>query len=362
MLKRLKGISYSLLAVLIFLPFTTHALYAEKKGVLRELLKPQMIKVYGDQLFVVEKHNFFIYSLKDLHLVKKVGKLGEGPGEFKPDRSRTILISAFQDYILGESRNKIIWFSRAGKYIKELRKSPGIIQTLAVGKNFAVLRILYGKNGKNFFAVSIYDAQMKEIKMIYKQPFFTYEDKVYIIPDGLFFTIIEDKIYVDQSPEGFLIGVYDEMGEKVKEIRKEFTPVPVNAAHREEAFNDFLEIPSVQRMIKEQGRAAAINFAKQQKLTYPEFFPAIRYMLADQGKLYIKTYVEKQNKEQYLLMDTNGKLLKTYYLPKTKKVEFLVRMQGDKKYYTIHDNVFYYLKNVEKDEDEIWELHSETLN
>lgn len=357
----MKRLTYSLFAVLFLLSFTGQILKAEKKGSLTEVLKPQMIKVYGHQLFVVEKHNYFIYSLKDLRLIKKVGKLGEGPGEFKPDPSRTILLSVFPDYIMGESRNKIIWFSRLGEYIKELRKSPGIIQTLPIGKNLAVLRILYGKKGKNFFAVSIYDTAMNEIKMIYKQPFFTYEDKVFIMPDGLFFSIIGDKLYVDQSPDGFLIGVYDENGNKVKEIRKEFTPLPVSAAHRETAFNDFLEIPSVRRMIKEQGRAAAIKFAKQQKLTYPEFFPAIRYMLADQGKLYIKTHAQKQGKEQYLEMDTNGKLLDTYYLPKTKRVEFLVRLQGDKKFYTIHNGIFYYLKSIEDDEDEIWELHMEKL-
>jgi hypothetical protein len=52
---------------------------------------------------------------------------------------------------------------------------------------------------------------------------------------------------------------------------------------------------------------------------------------------------------------------KKVFLPKAKKVDFLVQMQGDKKYYSIHKDTFYFLKFIETDEDEDWELHRQEI-
>jgi hypothetical protein len=337
------------------------SLLAEKIGTLQDIFKPQMIKAYGSELFIVEKHNFYVFDASTLTLKKKVGKLGEGPGEFKPDPSRTISISVHKDFIIGESRNKIIHFNRKGEFVKEMRKSPGIIQTMPVGNNFAVLRILYGPGGKNYFAVSIYNPEMQEIKMLYKQRFFTYENKIYVMPDGLYYSIIDDKVYVDQSPDGFLIGVYDSKGNKIKEIKKEFTKIAVKNKDMESAFNHFLEIPSVQRTVKERGRAAAIAMIKKQDVTYADYFPPIKYMVADRNRLYIRTHHRKEGKDQYLEMNTDGNVLNTHYLPLVREVDFLVNMQGDKKFYTIHNGAFFYLKLVDQDDEEVWEVHKELL-
>ena len=60
-------------------------------------------------------------------------------------------------------------------------------------------------------------------------------------------------------------------------------------------------------------------------------------------------------------MDTKGNILKEVYLPIAKKVDFLVQMQGDKKYYNIHNDKFYYLKLVEKGDDEDWQVFVEKI-
>lgn len=334
---------------------------AEKIGTLKDIFKPQMIKVFQNDLLVVEKHNFFIYSLNDLILKKKAGKLGEGPGEYQPDPARTIVISVFPDYIIGESRHKLIYFDRNGEYIKEKRKLPTIIQTLPIGKNFAALHILYGKDNKNYFAVTIYDNDMKEIKTVYQQKFFSFEDNVYVIPDSLNYCIVGDKLYVDQSPDGFLIGVYDSTGNKVKEIRHPFKPLPVTSADREKAFNAYLDIPVFQRISQSQGRNAAIAEAKKSNLVYPDTFPPIQYMMTDNQKLYVKTYHRKNNQEEYLVMNLDGTGRRSFYLPAVRDVDFFVQLQGDKKYYTIHNNTFYYLELVEVDDEEVWEIHKELI-
>jgi hypothetical protein len=347
--------------MLMFIVSMGNRVFPARLGFLEGVLKPQMIKVSGSELFVVEGHNVFIYSLPELKLKKKLGKQGEGPGEFKLDPSRTAVINVFPGYILAESRHKVIWFSREGNFIKEKRKKPGIIQTMPIGKNFAVLKILYGPRGHNYFSINLYDSQFTEIKELYKQYFFTFEDKLFIMPDSLNYCICDNKIFIEESPDGFVIEVFDSEGKKLKRIQKPFEKIKVTAGDKEAAFNAFLQIPSVVRQIKQLGKQEMINRLKSQNLVYPDTFPAIQYMLADNKKLYTKTYRKKNNKEEYLIMDLTGNILKKVYLPAVKKVDFLVQMQGDKKYYHIHNDKYYYLQMMESEEDEGWEVHVHEL-
>ncbi|MCP5053011.1 MAG: hypothetical protein GY940_37940 [bacterium] len=351
-----------MIRIALLIMIVTGPVWADKTGTLEEVLKPEMIKVHGDDLLVVEKNKVFIYSIKNFALRKTFGKEGQGPEEFKSDAARTILITVSEHQIMGESRHKILLFNRDGEYVKEIRKSPSFIQTLPVGKNYAVLKLLYGQGGKNYFTVTLHDSEFKELKELYRQPFFVFEDKTYMMPDGLFFCVVGEKIFVDQSPDGYVIGVFDSQGKKLARIEKQYEKIPVTAAHKEEAMNDFLDIPSVQRQIKTDGRQATINSIKQGKLIYPDYFPALQYIASDGKRLYIKTHKTKDQKEEFQVLDFKGKVLKTAFLPRTKKMDYLVRLTGDKKYYTFYNNKFYYLKHVEgEDDEESWEVHVENI-
>ncbi|MCK5059233.1 MAG: hypothetical protein KAT34_21470 [Candidatus Aminicenantes bacterium] len=45
-----------------------------------------------------------------------------------------------------------------------------------------------------------------------------------------------------------------------------------------------------------------------------------------------------------------------------KKVDSIVQMQGDKKYYIIHNGTFYYLKLIEHEDDGDWQVFVEKIN
>jgi hypothetical protein len=340
---------------------TAGSLYSARIGTLEGIYKPQMLKVSGNELFVVEGHKIFVYSLPDLALKQKIGKSGEGPGEFKLDPSRTAVISVFPDFLMGEARNKIIWFTRDGKFIKEKRKKQGIIQTLPFGKNYVVLKILYGPNGKNFFAVSLYNPELKEIKELYKQKFFTYETRTFVMPDSLNYCIFDNKLFIEKSPDGFLIDVYDTQGNTINRIKRKDTGRAVTEKDKQEAFDDYFKIPYIQRIVKRLGKQEAMVEVKKFGLTYADHFPAIKYILSDGKSLYVQTYNTKNSRSEFLVMDAAGKLQKTVYLPLAKKVDFLVQMQGDKKYFHIHNNKYYYLKMIEDEDEESWELHVEEI-
>jgi hypothetical protein len=348
-----------LLSLLLFL--TAFPVMGERIGSIDEVLKPQMIRVDEGELLVVEKHHIFIYSLPDLKLKNRIGKEGEGPGEFQPDPARTIIFSVHPGYILAESRNKIIYFDRRGRYLRERIKPPGLLQVLPLGPNFAVLRILYGPEGENYFAVSIMDQDLKEIREIYRQKFFSFKGRTIVIPDGLNFCVMEGKLIVEQSPDGFVIGIYDQAGNKINRIERPFEKIPVTDNDREEAFADLLQIPSVRRAIQEQGKNRVVDNLKS-TASYPDFLAPIQYIMADQGRLVVKTPLVRGDREEFLVMSLEGKIIKKIYLPKARKVDFLVRMQGDKNYFTIHGNGYYYLKLVDTGDDETWELYMERID
>ncbi|MCP4213127.1 MAG: hypothetical protein GY765_00655 [bacterium] len=64
--------------------------YATKTVPMPELMNPGNIFVDNTQLYIVERATVIIYKKKDLTLVKKFGKEGEGPAEFKTNSASGI--------------------------------------------------------------------------------------------------------------------------------------------------------------------------------------------------------------------------------------------------------------------------------
>lgn len=332
--------------------------WSEKLGELRDVLMPQTVKVDGNELFVVEDHFIYIYTLDDLKLKARLGKSGQGPGEFNLDPSRTIVLSVFPDKLMAESRFKIISYSRDGAFLEERKKNPNVLQTLPVGSHFAVLRLKFEDEGKLYFSVDLLDGEFNELKELYRQKFFQFENKVYLMPDALHFTVVENKIFVDESPDGYVIEVFDAKGNSVDVIRRDWRRLEVFDAHKKQALDDYLDIPFFKRMIDQNGKAAFQSYIKQQNFVYPETFPAIEEMVYADGKLYVKTFEKEAGQEVFYVHDLADGGVEKLKLPEVQKVPFLVRVQGDKKTYTFDHGTFYYLKHIDVEEDEYWEVHA----
>ena len=127
----------------IFMFFVANFVFCKNLGTLPEVLKPSMIDVIQNKLYVVDSSAIYIYSLKNMSFLGKFGKRGEGPGEFKviPQIPFPIRVKAFSDFILVESIDKILFFSREGEFQKEMRKSFQLTRFFPVGENFLILHI-----------------------------------------------------------------------------------------------------------------------------------------------------------------------------------------------------------------------------
>ena len=64
----------------------------------------------------MERITISIFSLDDFNLINRIGKEGEGPGEFK----EKVFNLYFKDgQVLVNSAGRVTYFSEDGKYIKE---------------------------------------------------------------------------------------------------------------------------------------------------------------------------------------------------------------------------------------------------
>jgi len=338
---------FSLMIVLV----SVSLIFPEKLGTLPGILKPEMVVVSDGEVFCLQGAEVFIYSLKDLTLTGKIGKKGEGPGEVKvlPFFSNNILV--YPDYILVESTDKLVYFSREGKYLKEQRCFPLTINLIPVGKNFVAKTAVQDENRRSFGAVTVYNSNLDKIKELYRQEYAQQGANFNMIPDSLNIWAAEDKIFIDKSPEGFVIDVFDSEGKMLYRVEKKYEKIKVTDAHKKAV----LDVFKSERFVKLQGWE---NIKRRLKFHYPDYFPAIRDFLIVGKKIYVRTFRinENTNEQEFIIMDLKGNILKTLYLPQTTGPQHTTKMVGmSPRFYSIANNRFYYL--VENEDEETWELY-----
>ena len=68
--------------IILILIFILSGLTFSDSFPMEDLVKPSMITVKDNKLYVLEKTTISIYSIGDMKLISKFGKSGEGPREF----------------------------------------------------------------------------------------------------------------------------------------------------------------------------------------------------------------------------------------------------------------------------------------
>lgn len=328
-------------------------------GTLTEVMKPGMIAIEGNELYVVDGPTFYVYSLKDLKLLRKFGKKGEGPGEltvfpFMPNK-----ITVLKDRVFVTGLGKAISFSRDGKFLREFRTRQQVFQLIPVGKNF-VAKEMVRRTQPAYGAITLYNSKMEKLKELYRQSWVTQGTlpklTVDMLMDFTSIAVADDKIYIEKSPEGFLIDVYDSNGNKLYRIDKKYKKRKVTAEDKVNLEQEMAEDPSTKNDVRALGGWKEAR--KMFNMVYTDYYPPIKDIEVADGKLYVRTYNWKGDKGEYLCMDLEGKLLKTVYLSRKLEEGILARIAGGK-LFTITGGKLYFLK--ENEEEESWELHVEPM-
>lgn len=323
--------------------FLTGFILAEKVATLSGLTRPFYIMADDNQLYITDGPTINIYSLKDYKLVKRFGKAGEGPQEFKLDPRRaagSVNIFIHPDYILANSQAKVSYFTKKGEFIKELRTegSQGL-RFQPLGNQFAGEGFDADKN----FTYNIrntYDSKFQRGKELYRRKTFMQEgvglNPFYMVSPIMH--VYQNKVFINDSEE-LKIYVFDQKGDKINTITHKYDYLVITDESRDKMLNWY----KTSRSFKQ------FYHMWKDRLKFPKYFPAIRWYHIVDNKAYVLTYKKEAEKSEFYILDIKGKFLKNVMVPLAEKDDRLWYP------YVIKNGKLYQL--IENSDEEEWELH-----
>lgn len=336
--------NYLFLALFIILSLTLSLTLSAKLVDLPDLAKPDGIVVDGKEIVINDGTTILIYSQKDVKLLKKFGKKGEGPQEFMASPvpwMPSLRVYLKPNMLFVNSFNKVLIFDRAGNYKLEFKTNSPQNQYIPLEKKYVGMGVPVEDNIQ-YISYSLYDTTPKKEKDFFriKSPQ-QRGKKVNPIVMGTIKNIFHrqawgDKIFLP-SPDG-VIHVFDESGKEAATIKPEYEKVNFSAELKKKYDGFFSEDPRFKR-IYAQDRGM---------IEFPEYLPLMKEYRVTAKKVYVIT--SKKLKEGYLtfVFDHKGKFLKKVAMP-------LVDMDLLEVYpFTIHNGYLYQL--VEASDNENWQL------
>lgn len=316
--------------------------FGEKVTELEELINPQMISVGKDNLFVTEKTLVYIYSLKDFKLVQKFGKEGEGPGEFK----RYAVVFPLKDELLVNSQGRVSYFSKQGKYIKEIKSQVGFIGGGAfapVGKNFGGQGFTV-ENQKFYQTFNLFDSKLAKIKEVYRYQIVRSREKIDPLTVRLYrfaCKSYKDRFYAANDADG-IIKAFDAEGKEIMTVNYQFADLEVTKAHIKEMLEHYKINPDTKGVYERV----------KDRIEFPKYYPKF-YDFFPGDNLYVLTYNRRDNKTEFIIFDKKGKFVKKTMVP------FYQTNMHVTYPYNVYGNKLYQV--VENEDDESWELHVNTI-
>jgi hypothetical protein len=302
---------------------------------LPDLVHPLKVQIGKDRFVIGEKISVFIYSLSDFKLLKKFGKEGEGPGELK---NRITRLEIQPEYIFINSVGKVSYFSKDGRFIKELKTPAPDLRLKPFGNHFIGERMVT-ENNSLCISVDIYDGDVKKVMHVYRR-----EREVQrrgkgtrVFAHPLPYYVSQKKLFVAKGSD-FVIDVLDESGKKLYAITHEYQRMRVTKDDRKRVMHHLETDPGIKPyldMIK--------------PIIFPDTFPPIRTYYVTDGRVYVLTYKIKEGETECLIFKANGQFLKKVFLPyryKNPVDEYPADIKNDRLY-----------QLVENEDSEEWELH-----
>lgn len=339
-------------------------LFPVKVGTLSELTNPDNITLHNDELYVVQGPTIYIYTLKDLRFIRKFGKKGQGPGELLAIPGTPNKINVQNDYILAETYVKLIWFTKEGTFIKEMKKPMfGLLGFIPIGKKgerFVARWLKLEKNKIMNDTICIFNEELKPIKKLYKQKWVQQgaqppNIQLDMVPDFINFKVYENKIFIDESANGLVIEIFDIDGNILQRIEKNYDKIKVTEEDKERLINRLKE----EKYSKVQSQMAGgwENLKKILNMKFAETYPPIQDIDVSANKIFVRTYRRVENKgqvkEEYVVMDFKGNILRKVMVPEI--ITSVQAKQWGAEMNTMYKGKLYYL--LENEDEETWELH-----
>ena len=336
--------------------------------VLKEIYNPNKIDIANGKLYVAQGTEFYMYSLKELSLIKQFGRVGEGPGELMANPYVFNDINVNNGNITVSGQKKITCFSESGDFKSEAKKNRQYFKMVPFANQYVVNSFLDNKRdqGNIYSRISLVDASGNELKELYKQKSElggsrSRENGAQILPlfaDTPHFAIWQNRLFVEDSIRGLVVHVFDEHGERIELIKIEGLALPVTDHHRAQALQAIRYDKTIDAAVKQSGGWE--NFQKKYDFIFPDFFPMASDIVVDRGHLYLQTFESSDDRTVYLVVDLMGRTQKKVLLPTVAPAPFTAILVGQEfRLYKIHEGVFYYLQ--ENEDQETWSFCAEKI-
>jgi hypothetical protein len=302
--------------------------------VVPEIFNPMSIKVDENQIYITQGVEIFIYSKKDIKLLTKFGKEGEGPREFKKSPLPwipSVSVYLSDNNLMVNSLGRISFFSKKGEFISE--NQTGVdARFIPIGKKY--IRMQYTVKEKlHVISADLMDANFKKEKNVCVYRFPAQEGKkrnplLLVRMNSYFDRFVQDGNFVFPSDTND-IWIFNEKGEKLKSFTPSYSKVPIDSAMKKRV-DDFF----TNHLFKE----VYLREKSQNLIFLPKFMPIFKdYRLAG-NKIYIFSNFKKEDKYETFIYDFSGKLLQKTYLPLVESDTIMSVFPFD-----IHDNKIYQL-------------------
>ncbi len=319
---------------------------AEKIAEFQDLFKNPNILLDNKQLYIWDKTllKINVYSRRGFEKVTEFGKKAAGPGEFN-----FISNVAINDkFIFVSSFPKLCFFSKTGKFQKEIKGPTDAGGFIPFGRNFIGKSYPRTKHtdvmGKILF--SLFDSNLKKKRDVFiadSKKFVVFTKKKDIVSwvrDCTKAVQYNDKLIIGVSGKGFYFCVFDLEGKKLYEIEKEYEKRSITEEYKrkriEEARNRW-------------GEAEWRQYTARMDITFPEYFPAFSNFAVSNGKIYVFKH-PKDKELEVVILDLKGNFLKAKRIPFNSA---LYRLQYGN--FSFRFGRMYYL--VDNEDTENWELH-----
>lgn len=323
----------------VFLPAMEHS---NKTIVLPDLVRPRYVNIDHQRFYIVESRKQVTgYSLDDFEEIFAINtRKGEGPGEYV----NVPMVVPHGNHIILKTTNKIVYYSREGKYLHEKKlKRRGIIDPL--GDKYLTMHYDFSKKDRTLYTmIEIQDANQQRLKKIYryKAPKMNYivsggkrRGKFDLLREYLSWVVYNNRIYIADPSRGFVITVYNDRGTKTTEILKDYPKIKITAKNREQLIKK-------QMYVNGYTKETWKRMLQANDLHCPEFFPALDKIAVSNDRIYVKTHRSKDDKREFIIMDLKGTEIKRVFLTEADM-------------WVIRDGKYYFLSF--SDDDEEWSLN-----
>lgn len=328
---------------IVFILLLTLCTFGQKVVELPDLKRPNWffypIHVVEDKMIVADGLQVLFFSLDDFKLIKSFGKKGEGPNEFLGyDDGFCVLATVNADSLVVDSRGKTSFYSKSGEFKKSIRTKNGNYFRSLGDNDYLVGYTVKAENSILYGYIHLYDPEFNKIKLLSKftEPFlqkkvnpFDYRRPLPIVYEG--------KLFLDKKDGSF--DVFDKKGNKLSTITYDYEKIPITDAH----------IKRTLELMKADPRISDKFEQFKSRIEFSKYFPVMKHYSISDGKIYVLTYKVKDDKSEFVVLDTKGKFLKKIMYPLAQNT--LVEPYP----YTIHKGKVYQL--VDNQETEMWELH-----